>query len=105
MMIADDSYSGSVVSISNTSYRDAVFTIVVYPELYRHTVFTININPDLFLDTVSLVVSSRVPAFFCFCGCTRVSPCLFWSFEAIWSTRLGTWRDQIGISRLFSVEL
>ena len=33
--------------------------------------------PDMYHDTVSLAVSSRFPAFLCFCGCTRASFMLF----------------------------
>ena len=51
-MIADDSYSGSIVSILN-----------IYPVMYRDTVFTIVIYPDMCHDTASFVVSSSFSAF------------------------------------------
>ena len=62
-------------------YRDTVFTIIVYQEMYRNTIFMIEIYPDMYHDTVSLTVSFRLSCVQCFCGCTRVSLVLFWSFE------------------------
>ena len=53
---------------------------LTYPEMYRDTVFTINIYPDMYHGIVSLVVSSRVPAF-CFSVVARAFLLVVWSFE------------------------
>ena len=60
-MIADDSYSGGIVSISNISCDVSRYSIHDYcfPEMYRDTIFMIEIYLDMFHDTVSLSVSSR----------------------------------------------
>ena len=61
MMMADDSYSGSVVSILNISCDVSRYSIhdYCYREMYRDTLFMIEIYPDMYHDTVSLSVSSR----------------------------------------------
>ena len=57
-MIADDSYSGSIVSILSISCDVPRYSIhdYCYPEMYRDTIFMIDIYPDMYHDTVSLSV-------------------------------------------------
>ena len=59
MMIADGSYSGSIVSILNVSCDVSRCSIhdYCYLEMYRDTIFMI--YPDMYHDTVPLSVSSR----------------------------------------------
>ena len=82
-MIADDSYSGSIVSILNISCDVSRYSIhdFVYAKMYRDTIFMVEIYPDMYHDTVSLSVSSRLSCAQCFCGCTRASLVLFWFLE------------------------
>ena len=61
-MIADDSYSGSIVSILNISCDVSRYSMhdYCYREMYRDTIFMIEIHSDMYHDTVSLSVSSRL---------------------------------------------
>ena len=54
---------------------------VTYPEMYRDTVFTIVVYLGTYHDTVLNGGVFPCSCVLCFCGCTRVSLCLFWSFE------------------------
>ena len=60
-VIADDSYSGSIVSILDVSCGVSKYSIHDYcfREMYRVTIFMIEIYPDMYHDTASLSVSSR----------------------------------------------
>ena len=61
-MIADDSYSGSTVSILNIFCDVSRYSIhdYCYPEeMYQDTIFMIEIYPEMYHDIVSLSVSSR----------------------------------------------
>ena len=103
MMLGDDSYSGSIVSMLNISCDVSRYHIhdYCYPEMYRDTVFTIVIYPDMYHDTVSFVVSSRFSCALCFCGCTRASLVLF-GFS---NTRLSPdGSSQKSRSKVFNVE-
>ena len=79
MMIADDSYSGSIVSILNISCDVSRYDIHdnCLSGKYRGTIVTIEIYPDTYHDAVSLAVSSRFSCVLCFSGCTRASCMLF----------------------------
>ena len=61
MMIVDDSYSESIVSILIITCDVSRYSIhdYCYLEMYRDTIFMIEIYPDMYHDTVLLPVSSR----------------------------------------------